>query len=74
MQWHRSKVTGHWCANEESHHVRLEKSTWGNSKDSAWEIFIDGISHGKELTIRDAKLEAERELNLKEFRAGGSGF
>jgi hypothetical protein len=70
MSWGRSLATGHHQDTINEHKVRLERSTWGNSKTPAWEIFIDGHSHGKELTLEDAKLEAVREIKIKDRRAG----
>ena len=63
--WKQDKTTGHWVAEIEGYKLRLQKSKWGNSSTPAWEIYIDGQSHGKELTLADAKDEATRELRIK---------
>ena len=64
MQWHKDNRTGIWLAERDEHKLRIQRGTWGNSTDPAWKIWINGNNHGTELTIRDAKLEAERELNI----------
>lgn len=70
MNWKQDKSTGHWCAEEEGYKIRLQRSKWGNTKISAWEIFINGTSHGKELNLGCAKAEAKRELHILIKRVG----
>ena len=69
MNWNLDRQTGHWHTELEGHKLRLQKSTWGNSPQLAWEIYIDGIPHGKELNLACAKAEAKRELIIKLERA-----
>lgn len=69
MIWHQDKQTSHWHAEFEDYKIRIQRSKWGNSKQLAWEIYIDGQSHGKELNLACAKKEAERELRIKMERA-----
>ena len=64
MNWNLNRKTGHWHAEIEGHKLRLQRSTWGNSTTRAWEIYIDGKSHGKEISISQAKGEAKRELDI----------
>lgn len=64
MNWKRDRRTDHWHAEHEDHKIRLQRSLWGNSTISAWEIYIDGKPRGKELRLPQAKGEAERELNI----------
>jgi len=70
MNWKQDSQTRHWHAEHEGHRVRLQRSRWGNSTTPAWEIYIDGKSHGKELNLSSAKLEAKRELNIMMSRSG----
>ena len=70
MEWKKDGTTGHWHSERDGHKIRLQRSKWGNSTTPAWEIFIDGRSHGKELNLGCAKAEACRCLKSMMERAG----
>jgi len=53
-----------------NHTAIIHRGKWGNSSTPAWKIKINGQDEGTELTLRDAKLEAERVMIRKGLRAG----